>query len=153
MTKRQRRTVGAILKIPLGDGSHTYAQTLPEADFVIFDAKSNRDLKPEEVVNKEVLFRVAVHNSAWTNSRWEKIGKANVQDEFMAPIPKFMQDMLNPNRFRIYLGGVIRSATREECSGLECCAVWDPEHVEDRIRDHYAGVPNKWFESLKIKHH
>jgi anthranilate synthase component 1 len=24
------------------------------------------------------------------------------------------------------------------------------EHVEDRIRDHYAGVPNKWVEQLKI---
>ena len=28
-------------------------------------------------------------------------------------------------------------------------AVWEPAHVEDRLRDHYAGAPNKWVESLR----
>lgn len=27
--------------------------------------------------------------------------------------------------------------------------VWSPEHVEDRLRDHFAGRPNKWEESLR----
>jgi len=43
-----------------------------------------------------------------------------------------------------------RPASREECAGLEAAAVWEPEHVEDRLRDHFAGRPNKWVESLRI---
>jgi hypothetical protein len=39
----------------------------------------------------------------------------------------------------------------ERCVGLERAAVWDPEHVEDRLRDHRAGVPNKWVESLALR--
>lgn len=38
-----------------------------------------------------------------------------------------------------------------EVEGLERLAVWDPEHVEDRIRDHYNGVQNIWVESLRLK--
>jgi hypothetical protein len=29
--------------------------------------------------------------------------------------------------------------------------VWAAEHVEDRLRDHYAGRPNQWVESLRIE--
>ena len=30
-------------------------------------------------------------------------------------------------------------------------AVWDPQHVEDRLRDHFAGLPNKWVQSLALR--
>jgi hypothetical protein len=53
-------------------------------------------------------------------------------------------------RLTIYLLGDIRPAKRKECVGLECCAVWDPEHVEDRLKDHFAGIPNKWVQSMAL---
>ncbi|WP_448115483.1 hypothetical protein [Mesorhizobium amorphae] len=34
--------------------------------------------------------------------------------------------------------------------GLECAAVWDPEHVVDRLRDPADGRPNKWVERLAV---
>ena len=151
MAKKQKRIIGSILKVPLNDGTHTYAQTLPEADFVIFDARSTSNLDPDEIVNRPILFRVAVHKSAWCDGRWERIGKSELNEQLIEADPKFIQDSINPEKFQIYLAGEIRNATKEECLGLECCAVWEPEHVEDRIRDHYAGVPNVWLESLKIK--
>lgn len=43
------------------------------------------------------------------------------------------------------------SATRAQCAGLERSAVWDAEHVEDRLRDRRAGRLNKWAESLALK--
>jgi hypothetical protein len=51
----------------------------------------------------------------------------------------------------LYEKGQIRPATKKECIGLEREAAWDPTHVEDRIRDYYAGRKNKWVESLKIR--
>lgn len=41
-------------------------------------------------------------------------------------------------------------ASRQELEGLEVAAVWDPEHVEDRLRDHFSGRPNKWVESIRL---
>jgi hypothetical protein len=69
--------------------------------------------------------------------------------EVLAPVPTFVRDAIGGG-FLIYLRGVVRSATRAECVGLERCAVWAPEHVEDRLRDHFRGRPNKWVESLAL---
>ena len=79
------------------------------------------------------------------------VGNGPLENELRTPPPRFIQDALRPDQFRIYENGKIRSATKEECLGLEREAVWDPEHVEERIRDHYAGRKNRWVESLRIK--
>ena len=149
--KRQQRTVGAIVKIPLRDGFHTYAQVLPEADCAVFDARTEKELAIPDIISRPILFRVAVYKHAFTRGGWPKVGTAPLRAEFAKPVPKFMQDILRPTSFSICLGGEIRPASRAECAGLERSAVWEPEHVESRIRDHYNGVQNKWVESLKLK--
>lgn len=147
----QRRTLGAVHAVPLGDGTNGYALTLPEADFAFFDTRSSENPSLNELLCKPILFRVAVHKSAWATGRWPKIGKVPVPPELMAPMPTFMQDQLKPDRFEIYLAGAIRPATRAECERLERCAVWEPDQVEDRLRDHYAGKANIWVDSLGLK--
>lgn len=139
-----------MLRVELGH-DHTYALTLPEADFALFDARSSVELPVEEVVRCPVLFRVAVHKSAWASGRWARVGKVSVPPDLLSPVPKFVQGALNPERFSIYTAGQMRPASRDEVLHLERCAVWDPTHVEDRLRDHYAGVPNKWVESLRLR--
>ena len=154
MTKRKiklkKRTVGDIVQIPLGDGTHTYARVLPEASFAFYDSRTTEDLTVEQVIGRQILFFVAVMNHAITEGRWTIIGHVPVDDGLQAP-PKFIQDALDSNKFRIYKDGQMRPATRQECIGLECAAVWEPEHVEERLRDHYAGRKNKVFELLKIR--
>src|SRR5207302_936869 len=66
---RQRRTIGAVLKVPLDRRWHAYAWTLPEADFAFFDLRADSDIPLEEVVRRPIAFRVAVHKSAWTTGR------------------------------------------------------------------------------------
>lgn len=61
-----------------------------------------------------------------------------------------MQDPVNPQKFQIYDRGFMRPALRSECEPLERTAVWDPEHVEDRIRDAYAGRESVWVRSMQI---
>jgi hypothetical protein len=149
--KKQQRTVGAVLTVPLGDGTTCYAVTLPEADFAFFEARTNDSSPPVSLLEKPVLFRVAVHKSAWASGRWQKVAKVGLPEHLQNPEPRFVQDALEPSQFQIYVGGNIRPASRAECEGLERAAVWDPEHVESRLRDHYAGAPNQWLESLRLK--
>lgn len=143
MSVRQRRVVGAVLKVPLDDGWHSYAWTLPEVDFALFDLRAEADIPLSEVIARPIAFRVGVNGSAYLNSRWLRVGKVSPPPEVLAPMPKFIRDPIT-GRFKIYLFGDIRPATREECVGLERCAVWAPEHVEDRLRDHFVGRRNKW---------
>jgi hypothetical protein len=136
--------------VPLGKGWHAYAWTLPEADFAFFDLRTRSALPVEEVVRHPIAFRVAVHKPAYNIGRWQRVGKAQPPPALLAPTPTFIRDLLN-GEYSIYLLGDIRPATRAECLGLERCAVWDPEHVEDRLRDHFAGLPNQWVESLALR--
>jgi hypothetical protein len=83
--KRQQRTVGAIVKIPLDDGWHTYAQILPEADCSVFEARTEKELTVSEVVSRPVLFRVAVYRHAFTRGRWPKVGTAPLRMSSQSP--------------------------------------------------------------------
>ncbi|MFO0851903.1 MAG: hypothetical protein U0871_25555 [Gemmataceae bacterium] len=150
MSVRQRRSDGVILKVSLGGGWHAYAWTMPEVDFAFFDLKARTDPPVEQIVTHRIAFRVGVHKAAWTTGRWLRVGRWPIPARLAAPVPTYIQDPIDGS-FSIYLAGHIRPARRDECVGLECCAVWDPEHVEDRLRDHFAGVPSKWVESVRIK--
>jgi hypothetical protein len=149
--KSQRRTVGAVLRVPLSPEQACFAVTLPEVDFAFFGPLAAEDAGSARLFEHPMLFRVAVHKAAWCTGRWSRIGKVAVPPEVLAPAPKFIQDPSNPRKFELYFDGQIKVATRTECEGLERAAVWDPDHVEQRLRDQLAGVPNVWVEQLRIK--
>jgi Immunity protein 26 len=145
---RQKRAVGAVLAVSLGDGTFTFALTLPEADFAVFDARTDNEVAPKNLLELKPIFRVAVHKSAWSTGRWRKVAKVSPNAELLAPNPTYIEDRLRPGRFQIYAAGAIRSAARAECMGLESASVWDPEHVEDRIRSFYKGESCPWVTRL-----
>jgi hypothetical protein len=149
--KRQQRNIGDVVKIDLGDGFHSYARVLQDASFAVYDCRTQDDLPMVQILFNPILFWVAVMDSAVKKGRWTIVGSAPLEPSLVVPPPKFIQDPMDKEKFSIYEHGQIRPAKKEECIGLERASVWDPEHVEDRIRDHYAGKVNKWVESEKIK--
>jgi hypothetical protein len=149
--KRQKRRRGDVVQIHLGDGFHSYARVLEEALFAFYDSRTTDDWPIDKIIACQILFSIAVMNHAVTRGRWKIIGHLPLDEALLVARPQFMQDILKPESFSIYERGKIRPATKEECIGLECAAVWDPAHAEDRIRDHYLGEKNKWLESLKIQ--
>lgn len=149
--KRQRWKPGAFIEIPIDSDMHTYGRLLKHPFIAVYDHTSEQSDCVEEIANQPVLFVIPVMDRAIKNGRWKIIGVAPCHSEI--PIPEqFMQDILNPNNCQIidYLGN-IRDATIEECEGMERAAVWDAKHVEERIRDHYAGRKNAYLESMKLK--
>ena len=127
-----------------------WAGALPEADFAFFDLRASGAVPTREILAHSIAFRVAVHKSAWTTGRWKRIDRVMPEPALMQPQAKFMQDAID-GRLSIYLAGQVRPASLNECVGLERCAVWDPEHVESRLRDHFAGRPNVWVKQLSLK--
>lgn len=146
---RARRRVGDVLAISLDDqGLMAYAVVLPHADFAIFDAR--KAASPEAALQRPPMFYVAVINGAVTTGRWPVLQVNSASVPRLEAPPTFMQDPFDPEKFQIYDHGAMRPATRSECESLERTAVWDPEHVEDRIRDAYAGRENSWVRSMQI---
>jgi len=136
----QRWKQGSILEITLPDGGVALCQMLVEPEFAFF-SPSNRD---------ELLFRLWVHKSAYTNGRWKKIGNAEIPAYLSSEVPRFKQDAIS-GKLSIYQNGQERPATASECVGLERAAVWDAMHVEERISDYVHGKENVWVKSLALK--
>lgn len=118
--KFQKYSVGGVVKVLLGDGRHTYGQMTGDAEIAFFDARTKDDLTVGDIVSRPVLFRIAIDSYAITKSVWLKIGKAPLSDELKIPQKMYIQDDLRPDQFEIYCAGEIRSASKEECEGLEC---------------------------------
>ena len=149
--KTQERTVGDIVRINLGDEFHTYARVLEEALFAFYDCRVREVVPVEQIISSPILFQIPVMNYAVKRGIWMVVGNVPLDNVLINPPPRFIQDALKKDVYKIYSKGKAYPATREECIGLEREAVWDPAHVEDRLKDHYAGRKNKWVESLKIK--
>ena len=155
MSARARRhhRKGAIVEIDLGVLGRTYARLLepPLAEFldvVISDAAEPTD--HERIKTAPVLFRINIMRSSWPIVIME-----NLTDVEPMPVMRyFRQDALTGELSIVTAepGRTDRSerpATLAECEKLEPWAVWDISHVEDRLRDHVLGVPNKWVTSLR----
>ena len=149
-TKLQKRWIGDTVKIPLEDGTHTYARVLPEASFAFYDSRGTEDVEVDRIVALPILFFAAVMHRAIRSGRWPVVGQVLRDDGLRAP-PKFIQDPLDARKFSIYEDGQIRPASRQECLGLEREVVWTPEGIEERLLDHYMGRKNGQVESFKIK--
>jgi hypothetical protein len=143
-TKRQKRVVGDVIEIPIADGFYAYAITLSEATYGFYDLRVKKRPSLALITSCTILFRVAVMDSAVTKGRWVVVGHSKLSPEQEVLPPKFIQDPIKKDQFSIYENGKIRPASRDECFGLSRASVWSPEHVEERLNDHFAGRINKW---------
>lgn len=151
VTRRPRasRTEGDVVRIDLGGGWRAYARVLREPLLAFYDLKTNQDPAIEAIVSSPIAFKIWVMNSAITSGRWSVIG----HDDLAGTEPQewFCKEDPLSGRLSKYSEGEEVTTTFEECSTLERAAVWEAEHVEDRLRDHFKGRPNKWVDSLRLK--
>jgi hypothetical protein len=63
--KRQKRTMGAIVRIPLQKGYHTYGRVL-KSGMAFYDLKSKKDEELQFIVSQPILLVTGVSHSAVT---------------------------------------------------------------------------------------
>jgi hypothetical protein len=154
--KRIRRNPGQFVAIDLGNGWRAFGRVLKEPLIAFYDHRAKADAVPELpcLAAQPLAFRIMVMNHAVTHGRWPVIGSLPLTPALSASADFFKQDPIN-GQLSIYNDDLAptfeRPATRSECQTLERAAVWDPEHVEDRLRDHFAAQPNKWVDSLRLR--
>ncbi|WP_054312673.1 Imm26 family immunity protein [Mesorhizobium sp. 1M-11] len=141
---------GDIFKIPLGDGTQAYAIAFRDPLFGFFDIRSEDEVAVSEIEKGKIIFCVWVMKYAVSKGIWKKVGTTSKFDGMYDEVSFYKQDAFN-GRLTSYTNGVESPIDYEAAQTMEAAAVWDPEHVEDRLRDHFAGVPNKWVESLRPK--
>ncbi|MFF2874981.1 Imm26 family immunity protein [Gottfriedia sp. NPDC057991] len=145
MVKRIRRKVGNIYVIPLPNGNYAFGRTFRDASIGIYNHIGMRieDLPRVE----DYQFIVGVYNDVLTSGEWPIVDYRpfeTIEEEW--PPPNCIVDSIS-GEFSIYHKSEIRKAFKEECEGLEIAAVWESEHIIDRIMG-----DEKWTnEYIKIK--
>ncbi|NKJ09010.1 Imm26 family immunity protein [Rhizobium sp. SG741] len=152
-TRKIRRKRGDIVKIQLENGYFTYALALKSPLFAFFDIRTKDDLSVSDICKSKVIFALWVMDYAVTKGVWA------IYDHVVLPAETSLEDVIFYKQDKI--SGKIYSYSNIDCSehpitfeeteGKEAAAVWDPSHVEDRLRDYFAGAPNKWVQSLKAR--
>lgn len=153
----RRARAGEVFSIPLDESRVMYARSLVPPLFEFYDlvGSPGADLAAEEVCGSKCLFRVSVMRYAASTGHWTRIGLCPLtelelerrhwfykQDPITGALSRYAEDQRTGETFEEPLD-------IDEIGDLECEAVWDPEHVEDRLRDHLDGRPNVWVESMK----
>ncbi|MGS4885691.1 Imm26 family immunity protein [Roseibium sp. MB-4] len=134
----------------MSDGQFSYGRVLAEPLIAFYDFVSESEADAETVLSQPVKYTLLVMNNAVTSGRWRVIGQADLDADLQKPVRFFKQDPFS-GKTSLYVEGKEQPADLEQCIGLERMAVWDAEHIEDRILDEINGRPNKWVESLKLK--
>lgn len=149
MAKRQRWREGDFVEIPLPAERCAFARVLKRALVAFYDICSDGAVSLDRVRAANILFKVWVMRSAVTTGRWRIVGHEMLEGDLLEEPEFCKQDMIN-GKLSIYSSsGGERSASFEEASRLECAAVWDASHLEDRLHDYLEGKSNKWVESLR----
>jgi len=147
--KRQQRTIGAIVEIPLENGFKTYARIL-DPFMAFYDVYTKEQPSIDEIISKPVLFFSTVYDYVITKGYWLKIGKKLPLEDKLNNVPPFYtQDILSPNNYTIYKNGKGIPATKEECKGLEYLAVWKHLSMEERLNDHFNNLKNEYVEKMR----
>lgn len=150
MAKRlpANRTPGAFLRIRLGDASFAYGRALRSPYVAFYDLQTDSPLEdPGPILRRPLLFTVAVVHER----PWDVIGVSQLEPQFLQPIRRFRQDLMDPEDIAIVdEHGKLTPATRQEVSNLERDAVWSATETERRLLDTFKGVPNVTVELLRV---
>lgn len=146
-SKRQKITVGAVLKIPVTDKIFTYGRILTH-QIAFYDAFTETDFLIKNILNKSVLFILPVNDYAITKGIWLKISKAIPLEESLLSKnlpPMYKQDIANPQKVQLVYADRFEEASISDCLNLEKWAVWTPEAVQNRLKDYFLGLENDYL--------
>lgn len=146
-TKRQRIIVGSIIEIQINKEYYVYAQILSNGGYAFFDYRNDIPLSDlTRLLDKPILFIVCVYDYIIKNNIWHVIGELPIRDELKTQPLMYIHDA-NTDAYSLYDNntGKITPCTKEEAYGLERAAVWEENHIEDRIRDYYNNMPCVWL--------
>ncbi len=148
--KRQIKTVGSVVKIPLENGYHSYARIL-EILIAFYDIQTKEELEVEEIIKNKVLFVTGVYDWVIKKGYWQKIGKKRPLENYLTELerrPMYTEDEFIGKCIIHYYNGNRKIVERDEVRGIESATIWDYKGIEKRLSDHYAGRFNQDVDNI-----
>ena len=151
MRKYYRWKPGNFVSIPLGEQKFGFGRVLEDHLIAFYDLLSEHVLPTEEIEKHTILFKTGVMSYAITKGEFSIIGHSPLSKDLLERPKFFMQDISTGELSITENGEHLTPATYDECVTLEALAAWEPEHIIDRLRDHFDGKENVWVEQMRPK--
>lgn len=129
--KKQKIKLGDVYQILLPNGKYAYGRFFRDACIAIY---RNMSVLPGQVPQTEdYQFVVGVYNDVLKSGKWPVVENRPFKSEDESwPPPMCVIDKIS-GKYEIYYKGELIPSNEENCSGLEEAAVWEAEHIVDRI--------------------
>lgn len=131
LKKRKRLKIGDVYAIPLPNGKYAFGRTFKDAAIAIYKhiGSTIEDLPKTE----DYQFIVGIYEDVLKSEQWPIVDSRpfKTEDEQWPP-PSCIIDKIS-GEYSIYYKGEIKASNKSECEGLEEAAVWDAQHIIDRI--------------------
>ncbi|KZN60871.1 Imm26 family immunity protein [Pseudoalteromonas luteoviolacea] len=133
--KRVKFKIGDIVKVPVVDNLFVYGRILNDASIEIYNKVFDELVDVNELKGLGVLFDCGIFSTAIKNGEWEIIGHIPFENEEDSwPKPKFIQDIINREKFCIYYKGERVQASKDEIINMDEQAMYKPEQLVERIK-------------------
>ena len=151
MTTLPYWTSGNIAEIKIS-GAWSYAQVIKSPLMGFYALRPEKISSVSSLTGEDFQFEICVMRYALGKNGWPVIGRLNLTEKQKSGPWFFKKDTISKQFTRYHsITNEEITSNLEECIPLECAAVWDPHHIESRLADALAGVPNKSVESLRAK--
>ncbi len=157
MRKKIEAKPGDIIKIPLPDGTHTYARIFVDDSYAFYDCKTMEDITDFEIIlKKPILFCAVVDIFAVKEGRWKIIGNkplegklTNFYPRYFMPAPTFDANLGFYEVYKDEIEDAIKKDWVVGDSKTQLGGINGREHIEPRIMAHYEGRKYP-FNEIKI---
>lgn len=134
-----RKKVGDIYAILLPNNTYAFGHLLQEGSVAFY---KHRGVDILDIPKKEKYeFIVCVHTNCFKD--WFFVENRPFKTSQQSRPPCYQMCDSVTGKYSIYQYGKIIPATKEECKGLEVCAVWENKHLITRLMHNESW--KKWF--------
>lgn len=139
---------GEFVAVPL-DGEFAFIRIAWKVRFALYDIKAAAIPPLEEIEKHPILCILGGSPDAMISGRWRIIGQKPLEPTLLAPVKVFRHPQ-GSSYVDIYEEGEFKPYAGEDLTKMECLASWEPRHIEERLRNHFAGRPDPATESSKV---
>ena len=139
---------GDVFLVPLASGAYAFGVMCEGNDFAFFDARTDDDVVPADLLSFPIAFRVPVALDSPREGRWKCIGHVALSGAYAAAA-KYIHKPIGSSQCYVYLAKQEYPASENDCRNLEVLATWFSFHVEERLEDFFQGRENNYLRAIR----
>ena len=151
MNTQKKWLPGNVIEILLEDESISYGLVIREPLIAFSRLTYSTKVEISAELFTDIAFQTWCHNESIGKNGWSIVGYINLS-EISLPAENFYRyDPISQEFFHYIDNTNDIPVQREDCIDMECAAVWDKNHIEQRLYALKTGKSCIWLESLKAE--